>query len=132
MATVVKNMKQKKSEVREKRETISFRVAPVEKLEIQRMADHAGVTVGTYIRNKILKNGVTKNCTVPSFDKVLLAKLIGQIGLVGSDIKKIAEKMNKNGNVPAEHIEHTENYIKTCCDKLSILLDEILKVVKVS
>jgi hypothetical protein len=96
------------------------------------MADYAGVTVGSHIRNKILKNGVTKNCTVPSLDKVLLSKLIGQIGQVGSDIKKIAEKLNQNGTVSAEHSEHSEHYIKICCDNLSILRDEILKAIKVS
>lgn len=129
MAAIAKMVKQTRSEVRKKGETISVRVAPVEKLEIQRMADAAGVTVGSYIRNKILKNGVTKNCTVPSLDKVLLGKLIGQIGQVGSDIKNIAEKLNMNGTVSAEHTEH---YIKICCDNLSILRDEILKAIKVS
>ncbi len=129
MEAVVKKMKKKKSEVREKRETISFRVAPVEKLEIQSMADYARVTVGSYIRKKILKNVVTKNCTVPSLNKVLLGKLIGQIGQVGSDIKKIAEKLNKSDTVFTEHTEHD---IKICCDKLSILLDEALKSIKVS
>jgi len=75
---------------------MSFKVKPDERKRIVADAKLAGMTMGSYIRSKLLEAPETKTVYRRTMTKRLITKLIGDIGRVGNNMNQIAFKMNSD------------------------------------
>ena len=110
------------SEKRQRGGQIAFRVTEEERAKIEAAADAAELTVGSFIRAKILKKSVTKATHRPSLDREILARALGMLGKVGSNVNQIAKHLNSGGHVPNAEI------IKALND-VAILKEKILQAI---
>ena len=110
------------SENRQRGGQIAFRVTDEERAIIEAAADAAELTVGSFVRAKILKKIVTKEVRRPSIDREILGRALGMLGKVGSNINQIAKHLNSGGNVPNAEIAKALNDV-------SFLKEQILKAI---
>ena len=110
------------TEQRQKSGQLAFRVSPEERAQIEAAADAAELTVGSFVRAKMLKKSVTKETRRPSIDREILGRALGMLGKVGSNINQIAKHMNSGGHTPAAEI------LKALND-FAILKEQILKAI---
>ena len=110
------------SENRQRSGQIAFRVTEEERAKIEAAADAAELTIGSFVRAKILKKSVTKATRRPSLDREILGRALGMLGKVGSNINQIAKHMNSGGHTPAAEI------LKALND-FAILKEQILKAI---
>ena len=110
------------SENRQRSGQIAFRVTHEERAQIEAAADAAELTIGSFVRGKMLKKIVTKEVRRPSIDREILGRALGMLGKVGSNINQIAKHMNGGGHTPAAEI------LKALND-FAILKEQILKAI---
>ena len=110
------------TEQRQKSSQLAFRVSPEERAQIEAAADAAELTIGSFVRGKMLKKIVTKEVRRPSIDREILGRALGMLGKVGSNINQIAKHMNSGGHTPAAEI------LKALND-FAILKEQILKAI---
>ena len=75
---------------------MSFKVKPNDRKRIVADAKLAGMSMGSYIRSKLLEAPETKTVYRRTMTKRLMTKLIGEIGRVGNNMNQIAFKMNSD------------------------------------
>ena len=89
-----KKGKRSGSETRTRGGIIGVRVSVAERAELEAAADRAGLTLGSYIRERVLSAPQTRAVRRPPIEKKLLAQLLGQLGRVGGNIHQIVKHMN--------------------------------------
>lgn len=78
---------------------VNFRVNEQERAELRAAAERAGLTLGSYVRERVLSAPKTRAVRRPPIEKVLLAQLLGQLGRVGGNIHQIVKHMNFGSGV---------------------------------
>jgi len=111
------------SETRQRGGQIAFRVTPEERAEIEAAADRLELTVGSFIRAKILKKAQTRTTQRPSLDRQMLARALGLLGKAGSNLNQIAKHLNSGGKIES----NTE--IFKALSQFSELREVILKAI---
>lgn len=111
------------TENRQKSGMIGFRVSPEERAEIEMAAAASGLTVGSFVREKLLKASTTRQTRKPALDLILLSKLLGQLGKIGGNLNQIAKRLNEGRGVGSERIV-------VVLSELSILKESILKALR--
>ena len=91
------------SETRKREPIIGFRATADERAQIQANADRVGLTVGSYARSRTLKQPTTRAVRRPPVATAQLSQLLGLMGAVGGDLRRIAEGLDAGGTV-----EHTQ------------------------
>ena len=91
------------SETRNRGPRITFRVTDGEQARIQASADRAGLTVGSYVRSRALKQPTTRAVRRPPVETAQLSQLLGLMGAVGGDLRLIAKGLDAG-----ETVENTE------------------------
>lgn len=89
----------KRSESRQKGRVVPFRVSPAEYSELSRLADHAGLTLGSYIRSRCLETPTTRAVRRPTVEVGVLNALLRELSKQGSNINQLTKKANA-GNMP--------------------------------
>lgn len=84
----------RKSETRQKQRRITFRVTDAEFSTVESAATGAGLTVGTYIRDCVLKSPETARRRRPLADVAALSALHAQMRRVGGNLNQIARGVN--------------------------------------
>lgn len=92
----------KRSEHRQKGRVVPFRVSPDEYAQLTRLADRAGLTVGSYVRSRALENPTTRARRKPAIEQVAVSRLIGELGSVGSNLNQLARKANSGNFITGE------------------------------
>ena len=87
------------SETRARGGIVGFRVTDEERAELEKAADRAGLTLGSYVRERVLSAPKTRAVRRPPIEKVLLAQLLGQLGRVGGNIHQIVKQINFGNGV---------------------------------
>lgn len=118
-----KQQPRRRSEARQKGEMIGFRVTPEEKAEIEAAAEQAGLTVGSFVRDRILTKCKTGKRRKPSLDRVLLSKTLAQLGKVGSNLNQ-AVRLGHEGHVRG--VERAVSFV----DELRALKESILDALR--
>lgn len=111
------------TETRKKGLMVGFRVAQEEKTEIETAAEEAGLTVGSFVREKMLLTCKTRKCQRPTIDRVLLSKTLAQLGKVGANLNQ-AVKLGHEGNVRG--IEKVVSFL----EELRLLKESILEALR--
>lgn len=82
------------TEKRQRQRVISFRVDPAEYDRIKAEADRAGVTVGTFARDMLIGAHAPRRVRRPPAEKAELARILGAVGKIGSNVNQLAAKAN--------------------------------------
>jgi hypothetical protein len=112
------------TETRRKGALLAFRVAPEERAEIETAAEAEGLTVGSFIRGKILIKIRTQPKRKPALDRVLLGQILGQLGKLGGNLNQIAKKLNEGQRVDAGRIT-------AATSEFSRLREELLNAIRI-
>ncbi len=82
------------SDTRQRGGIVGFRVSETERAELEKAAELAGLTLGSYIRERVLSAPKTRAIRRPPIEQKLLAQLLGQLGRVGGNLHQIVKHMN--------------------------------------
>lgn len=80
---------------------IPVRCTTEERIAIKAVADKAGLSVGAYLRAAALGNAGPRAVRRPPIERKELARLLGHLGKVGSNLNQLAHAYNRVGQTPA-------------------------------
>lgn len=90
------------SDKRQRTRLIAVRFLPKEADALNAAADLAGLSVGAYLRKVALGEPGPRAVRRPPVEKKELARILGQLGKVGTDINQIAKRLNSDGAAPSQ------------------------------
>jgi hypothetical protein len=108
------------SETRVRSKHLTIRLSPDERGSIDQAADRSGLTPGSYARQVLLGAPAPRQVRRPPIERRELARLLGELGHVGSNLNQIA----RLGNV-GEDIDVAE--LATVLADLATVREAILK-----
>ena len=110
------------SETRQRRGRVTIRFFDPEMENLKEKADRAGISVSSFARLTLL--GITPDRTArrPQVEKTLLAKTLGELGKIGSNINQIARTANTRGAVERDD----EEYLRRASLALEAMRDAVL------
>lgn len=77
-----------------------IRCTEEERAAIKAAADQAGLSVGAFVRALALGDAGPRAVRRPPIERKELARLLGHLGKVGSNVNQLAHAFNRNGRVP--------------------------------
>ncbi|MBO9499550.1 MAG: plasmid mobilization relaxosome protein MobC [Novosphingobium sp.] len=83
------------SEKRARNRPITIRLTADERAKIEQDAARAGLTTGSYARRVLLGADSPRQIRRPPIERVLLAKMLGQVGSAGNNLNQIARALNR-------------------------------------
>ena len=98
-APVDTSRKRSGSENRARSGVVAFRVSEEERAELEQAAELAGLSLGSYVRQRVLTSPKTRAVRRPPIEQKLLAQLLGQLGKTGGNIHQILKHMNFGAGV---------------------------------
>lgn len=108
------------SERRQRSKDVRIRLTPAEYATLLAMAERAGLSLGGYARQALLEAEPPRQARRPPIERAELAKLLGQIGRIGSNLNQIARHANVEGRFTDEAALHQ------LCDELRSIRDAAL------
>jgi hypothetical protein len=106
-------------EMRQRRAFVPVRYSDDEKAEIHRRAERAGISASDYVRMQVLGMPMPRAQRRPSTEQKELARILGQLGKLGSNINQIAAATN-SGNAPPP------SYIARALAELAEMRDAVI------
>src|ERR1700726_946648 len=79
---------------------VSVRCTAKERSTIDGAAAQAGLSIGAYLRALALGSASPRAVRRPPVERKELARLLGHLGKVGSNINQLAHAFNRSGRVP--------------------------------
>jgi hypothetical protein len=73
---------------------LSIRLSPEERADLTSRAERAGLSVGGYFRAAVLDVPLPRVSRRPSADRTELARLLGAVGKIGSNVNQLAYVAN--------------------------------------
>ena len=83
------------SEKRARSAHLTIRLTPEEREAIDASAEKAGLTAGSYARQVVLGAPTPRQVRRPPVERRELARLLGELGKIGSNLNQIAKSANK-------------------------------------
>ena len=87
------------SETRVRTDHLTIRLTPAERASIDLAANRAGLTPGSYARQTLLGAPLPRQVRRPAVELRELARLLGHIGHIGSNLNQIAKAANSGDGV---------------------------------
>jgi hypothetical protein len=79
---------------------IAVRVTVEDRAKIADAAGEAGLSIGAFLRSLALGSAGARAVKRPSVERVELARLLGELGKLGSNVNQIAKAFNSTGRIP--------------------------------
>jgi hypothetical protein len=95
------------SEKRARTRHLTIRLTPDERAAIDQAADRSGLTPGSYARQVLLGAPTPRQVRRPPVERRELARLLGELGHVGSNLNQIARGINTRGEADGEELRET-------------------------
>lgn len=111
------------SEKRERAHIIAVRVNGLERAELNLRATRAGISIPAYIRHQALDVPLPRQRNRPAVEMVVLARLLGQVGKIGSNLNQIAKRANMSAYVDELDI----GFLEQLNSELAIWGDALMK-----
>jgi len=108
------------SETRVRSKHLTIRLSPDERGSIDQAADRSGLTPGSYARQVLLGAPAPRQVRRPPIERRELARLLGELGHVGSNLNQIARLRNVGEEIDAAELA-------TVLADLGIVREAILK-----
>jgi chorismate mutase len=80
---------------------VAVRCSDTEHATLTASAERAGLSVGAYLRTIALGQPGPRAVRRPAVEKEVLARLLGELGKLGSNVNQIARAVNTTGNLPS-------------------------------
>lgn len=80
---------------------IPVRCTEHERVAIKAVAEEAGLSVGAFLRLLALGDAGLRAVRKPPVEKAELARILGQLGKIGSNVNQIARAVNSTRNLPS-------------------------------
>lgn len=77
-----------------------IRCTPQEQAAIKAAADKAGLSVGAYLRASALGDAGPRSVRRPPIERKELARLLGHLGKIGSNVNQLAHGFNRTAILP--------------------------------
>lgn len=87
------------SETRVRNQHLTIRLSPEERAAINQAADRSGLTPGSYARQAVLGAPAPRQVRRPPVERRELARLLGELGHIGSNLNQIARVANIRDDV---------------------------------
>jgi hypothetical protein len=87
------------SEKRARTDHLTIRLTPDERAVIDEAAERAGLTSGSYARQTLLGAKVPRQVRRPPIERRELARLLGHIGHIGSNLNQLAKVANAGDGI---------------------------------
>lgn len=100
---------------------LPFRVTAAERERIETIARRGGLSAGAYVRARALKKPVTLSRSTVNVEATNLARILGLLGLYGSNINQLAKEAHTRGRLP------TEERLTEIAREVRTLRDEIMR-----
>lgn len=102
MTVEEKPARKKYSNKRQRTVTLRCRTLPAEAVQITKLAEDLGMSVGEVLRQAVLETKIRRpRKKLPSPDRQELARLTGQLGRVGNNLNQIARHANREQQLNA-------------------------------
>jgi hypothetical protein len=102
---------------------IPVRCTAVERAAIKAVADKAGLSVGAFLRAAALGDAGPRSVRRPPIERKELARLLGHLGKVGSNLNQLAHAFNSSGRVPGlAELNDIRSYVGQMRDALMAAL----------
>jgi hypothetical protein len=102
---------------------IPVRCTAVERAAIKAVADKAGLSVGAFLRAAALGDAGPRSVRRPPIERKELARLLGHLGKVGSNLNQLAHAFNSRGRVPGlAELNDIRSYVGQMRDALMAAL----------
>jgi hypothetical protein len=79
---------------------IAVRCTVKQNTAIKESAARAGLSIGAYLRALAVGNPSPRSVRRPPVERAELARLLGQLGKLGSNVNQLAHGFNRNGRLP--------------------------------
>lgn len=86
---------------------LTARVTEGEHAKIAGAAERAGLTVGSYVRQVLVEAPVPRQGRRPPIERKELARLLGELGHIGSNLNQLARAANSNLPITKREIQRT-------------------------
>lgn len=100
---------------------VAVRCSDAEHATMNAAAAQAGLTVGPYLRALALGTPGPRAVRRPPVEKEALARLLGELGRVGSNVNQLARVANTSGDLPVT------NRLDAITAELAAMRDELMK-----
>lgn len=74
---------------------ITIRLTPEERASIDAAAERAGKMTGSYVRERLLDGPLPRQVRRPPVEKRELARMLGELGKIGSNLNQLAKSANQ-------------------------------------
>ena len=102
---------------------IPVRCTAEERAAIKAVADKAGLSVGAFLRAAALGDAGPRSVRRPPIERKELARLLGHLGKVGSNLNQLAHAFNSRGRVPGlAELNDIRSYVGQMRDALMAAL----------
>ena len=102
---------------------IPVRCTTVERAAIKAAADKAGLSVGALLRSLALGDAGPRSVRRPPVERKELARLLGHLGKVGSNLNQLAHAYNRDRRSPGQaELDGMRAYVKEMRDALMTAL----------
>jgi hypothetical protein len=99
---------------------ITIRLSVEERAGLDAAAERAGITTGSYARQVLLGAPPPRQSRRPPIERRELARLLGELGKIGSNLNQLAKATNQGFVV-------YQNEVLVCLGGLRVLREAILK-----
>ena len=82
------------SENRARSTHLTIRLTADERAAIDQAAEDAGLTAGSYARDRLLGGSAPRQVRRPPADRKELARILGELGKIGSNLNQLAHSAN--------------------------------------
>jgi len=91
-----------KSEKRQRDALLQVRLTAAERATLDAAAERAGLSLAGYARSTLLSAPPVRQARRPPVERAELARLLAQLGKIGSNVNQIARVLNSDGDTPPE------------------------------
>lgn len=88
---------------------LSIRLSYNERLNIEKRANDAGLSMGGYCKSVIFNTPPPRKSHRPSVDQIEIARLLSAVGSLGNNVNQIAHILNAGSSVPIPDIAKSLN-----------------------
>ena len=114
----------RKSETRQRTETLFARVTPDEKSAIQARADRAGLASAAFLRAVALGEAGPRARRRPPVDHVVIRQLLGELNRVGNNINQIARSLNSGEDLDMPELREALACYTKVADAIYVALNK--------
>jgi hypothetical protein len=90
------------SDKRQRQEALRIRLTTTERATIAAAAERGGLSVAGYARSALLSAPPVRQARRPPVERLELARLLAELGRVGSNVNQIARTLNAGGDLGQE------------------------------